>query len=119
MAGNHQVFIRLDHIPRDPATGRADTLPVFPIGRFVELEPQPGASPTDRSAHRRCILADPSGEHNSVEASKGCGKRGDVTGDAVTEYFNGKAGARIVASQEIAKIRRKSRQSQHTGAAVE
>src|SRR5215471_10667178 len=107
MAGYHQVLVGFDHTARDP------------VGRFVELEPQPGASPTDRRTHRRRILADPGGEHDPVKASKSCGKRGDMAGNAATKYFDGKACTRIVTGQELAKIRRNAGQPEHTGPPIQ
>src|SRR5215468_8740486 len=100
MAGNHQVLIRLNHIRRDLAAGCADALAVFPVGRFIELEPQPSTTTTDRSAHRRCILADPGRKHDPVEAAESRCEGGDVSRYAIAKHLDGEARARIVTGQE-------------------
>jgi hypothetical protein len=42
-----------------------------------------------------------------------------MAGDAITKHLDGKARTRIVAGQQLAKVRRNAGQSQHARAAVE
>ena len=85
------------HIRGNAAVRRADALPVFPVGRLVELKPQPAALAADRASHRYRILADTGGEHNSIEATKRGRKRSDMGGNAIAEHFDRKACTRLVA----------------------
>src|SRR5215471_1892510 len=47
IASDHQVLIGLYNVGGDLAVRRADTLLMFPVSRFVQLQPQPGAGPAD------------------------------------------------------------------------
>src|SRR6266566_4163850 len=67
MAGNHQILVGLYNICCNAAARRADALLVLPVGRLVQIQPEPATGAADRAPHRYRILPDPSGEHDAVE----------------------------------------------------
>src|SRR4051794_8556636 len=104
MVGNHQVLVGPYHISADPAGGRADAVAVLLVGRFVEIEPQPGASSADSAPHWRRMLADAGREDDAVKPPERSGKRRNMARDAVAKQLDGKAGAGL----SLAKSSRKS-----------
>src|SRR5271167_3102743 len=116
MPGNHQVLVGPYHISADPAVGRTDAPAVLLVGRFVQLEPQPSAGAADSAPHRRRILPDPGGENDPIEAAERRGERRNMAGNAITKYLDREAGTRVVTGQELAEIRRNTREAQHARA---
>src|ERR1700730_2054978 len=119
VARDHQVLVGLYHICGHTAARRAYARLMSPVGPFVQVHPQPSAGAADGTAHRRRILADTGRKHNSVEATKRGGERGDVAGDTIAEDLDRKSRTRIVTSQELAEVGRNTRQAQHTRALIE
>src|SRR3984893_15874228 len=119
VARDHQVLVGLYHICGHTAARRAYARLMFPVGPFVQFHPQPSAGAADGTAHRRSMLADTGRKHNSVEATKRGGERGDVAGDTIAEDLDRKSRTRIVTSQELAEVGRNTRQAQHTRALIE
>src|SRR5215831_5869849 len=103
MAGNHQVFVRLDDIGGDPALGRADAGPVLAVGCLVEFQPQPAARLGYGAADWCCILPYAGGEDDAVEAAKRRRKRADLAGSAVVKHLERKSCPWLLARQQLAK----------------
>src|ERR1700730_2759334 len=119
VACDHQVLVGLYHICGHTAARRAYARLMFPVGPFVHFHHPPRAGAADGTAHRRSMLADAGRKDNSVKAAERRRKRGDMAGSAVAKHLDRKARAGVVASEQLAKIGRNSREPQHTRAFIE
>jgi hypothetical protein len=70
MAGDHQVFVRFNHVHSHTAAPCGDLRLVLAVGSFIELHPQPAAGPADRVSHWCGVLANASLEDDSIEAAE-------------------------------------------------
>ena len=83
----------------------------FAVG--VELHAHPGAGMADSVPDRRRVLANAGGEDDAVQPTHRPGERGEVARDLVDEDLDREAGARLVALQQVAEVRRDAGQPQH------
>src|SRR5712671_77536 len=116
---DHQILVGFYNIRGDAAVRRADAFLMFAVGCFVQLQPEPTTSPTDRASHRRRILTDTSREHDSIETTERCCERGDMAGYTIAKHLDSKARSGALTGQELAEIGRNTRKAKHAGAAIQ
>src|SRR3954471_10446097 len=92
---NHQVFVGLDDIRADAAGISRNAGPVRFVGRLVQIDAKPGASPADRGPDRCGVLADTGGKDDPVEPAERSRQRGDLARRPVAERLDREAGARL------------------------
>ena len=109
MTGDHQFLVGRDDIKGDAAVWARDHGPVR-VRLQIEFGPEPSEVLGDSRAHRRRVLADPGGEHETIDSAERRSEPAGLEADAIREIIKRKAGARVDALLERAHVVADARQ---------
>src|SRR4051794_19168948 len=119
MTGDHQFLVGRDYPGRDSAGGGGDPRGPALVCLGVELETQPSGGVTNAAADLGGVLANASGEDQSVDSAEHGGEGADLLGSAIHEIVDSQAGSGGGASEEIAHIVADAGNPEQTGLFVE